>query len=53
MNNNSNEKTWVDKKKEVLPELFRVLKEHDLTVSEAKSFLSEALRLIDDRAKLV
>lgn len=49
----SNEKTWTEKRNEVLPELFRVLRDHNLTVSEAKSFLSEAQRLIDDRAKAV
>ena len=53
MQNEVIEKTWSDKKKEVLPELFRILREHDLTVSEAKSFLCEAQRLIDDRAKAV
>lgn len=45
--------TWAEKRKKVLPELFRVLRENDLTVSEAKSFLSEAMRLIEDRAKAV
>lgn len=45
--------TWADKRKKVLPELFRVLRENDLTVSEAKSFLTEAMRLLDDRAKAV